>query len=816
MANRATLSINDVTMVEGDSGNTNFVFTIESDIVAQEDIAVTVNTSDLFDAVAGTDYSALTQTATIAKGTSSVNVTVIATTDTDVELDETFAVTLSNPLFNGSANASRVILGDETGIGTIVNDDDAVLSIDDVSVVEGDGGATNLVFTVTSTAEASRDVDFRINTATLADAVGGTDYVEIVAQTGVISAGALTTTVNVAVIGDTVVETDETVSVLLTSARFNGTADAGRVSLGKDSGVGTITDDDTTTISIDDVTMLEGDGGVTSFMFTLNSTAFTDQDIDVTVNTSDLVEAVAGTDYTGITNGVATIAGGTNTGILTVDVAADTTVELQETFSVKISDAKFDGALAPTKVTITDDTAIGTIVDDDIATISVADVSIAEGNTGTTTLQFVISSDADASRELAVSVNTADIGSAIAGTDYTAVSIQPATIAVGQQTATVDVTITGEQLVELDETFAINLSNVLFDGAANPAKAQLGDAQAIGTITNDDVAAISINDVSIVEGDTGTTDFVFTITSSLEASHDIDVTVDTSTVTEALAGVDFTGIAGQTATIAAGDQNVTLTVSALTDTRVELDEAFAVTLTDGKFAGTTDNARVTFADAVGIGTILNDDKTQISISDASVVEGDAGSTNLQFTISSSLETSKALEVTVNTADLLEAVAGNDYTAVSNQQVTIAADSQSTTLLVAVTPDALVEIDETIAVNLTDAKFDGGTDTNRVEIGTASGTGTIINDDVASLSIDDVTMTEVDTGGNTTYVFNVTSDAVASKNIVVAVNTADIAGGVGCTRQRGLHRYLYLWRNGDHRRGYELSHHLSHRRRRHRG
>ena len=73
-----------------------------------------------------------------------------------VEIDETFEVLLSDAQFDGVADATRVVIGDETGVGTIVNDDLATISIDDVTMDEGDSGLTNFVFTISSDLAASQ------------------------------------------------------------------------------------------------------------------------------------------------------------------------------------------------------------------------------------------------------------------------------------------------------------------------------------------------------------------------------------------------------------------------------------------------------------------------------------------------------------------------------------------------------------------------------------------------------------------------------------------------------------------------------------
>lgn len=116
-------------------------------------------------------------------------------------------------------------------------------------------------------------------------------------------------------------------------------------------------------------------------------------------------------------------------------------------------------------------------------TLSIADASIAEGNTGSSNLTFTVRlSKADRKKTISVDFSTSN-GTATAGSDYTAVSGK-ATIAAGRNSTTLSIPITGDTELEPDETFSVNLSN--------PVNAVLADGQAVGTITNDDSAPSSV------------------------------------------------------------------------------------------------------------------------------------------------------------------------------------------------------------------------------------------------------------------------------------------------------------------------------------
>lgn len=109
---------------------------------------------------------------------------------------------------------------------------------------------------------------------------------------------------------------------------------------------------------------------------------------------------------------------------------------------------------------------------------------------------------------------------------------------------------------------------------------------------------LSIGDVTVTEGNTGTTNAVFTV--SLSGSSDSNVTVNYATANgAATAGSDYVAGFG-TLTFPAGTTTQTLAVAVNGDTAVEPSETFFVNLT-GAF-------NATIADGQGQGTILNDDR----------------------------------------------------------------------------------------------------------------------------------------------------------------------------------------------------------------
>ena len=111
--------------------------------------------------------------------------------------------------------------------------------------------------------------------------------------------------------------------------------------------------------------------------------------------------------------------------------------------------------------------------------LSINDVSVTEGNAGTTTANFTVTLTPTSSQTVTVQYATAD-GSATAGSDYVATS-GTLTFPPGTATQPIAVTVNGDTQFEANENFFVNLSA--------PTNATIADAQGIGTIVNDDGGA---------------------------------------------------------------------------------------------------------------------------------------------------------------------------------------------------------------------------------------------------------------------------------------------------------------------------------------
>lgn len=194
-------------------------------------------------------------------------------------------------------------------------------------------------------------------------------------------------------------------------------------------------------------------------------------------------------------------------------------------------------------------------------------------------------------------------GTATAGTDFNATG-GTVNFIDSQATATLSVPVVNDNIVELDETFTVTLSD--------PSVGTITTATATATIQNDDAAAITLTAADVTEGDSGTVPMVFTV--HLSKPVDVAVTFDRATLTTgtATAGTDFTALAAAPLTVPAGDTTATFNVTILGDDEVEPNESVNAALTNLAASG----RNVAFDPGTGGASILDDDPLLVAGSGA--------------------------------------------------------------------------------------------------------------------------------------------------------------------------------------------------------
>jgi uncharacterized protein YhjY with autotransporter beta-barrel domain len=445
-------------------------------------------------------------------------------------------------------------------------------------------GATNLTYTVTRSLNLSSPTV--VNITTSGTATSGVDYTGGVATVS-IPAGATTATITINPTVDGTVEADET--VILTVAAGTGYTVGAPASA-----TGTILNDDvpTATISVSPAAVAEDGAPNLVYTITLNQA---NPSAATSVNYTIGGTAINGTDYATIASPLVIPAGNT-TGTITVNPTADATIEADETVTLTLNAGAGYTVGVPNSAT-------GTILNDDLPNLTINDVTASEGNAGITNFTFTVSLSAPAGPGgVTFDIATAN-GTATAGVDYVANSLTGQTIPAGSSTYIFTVQVNGDALNEPSETFFVNVTNVV--------NAVVVDGQGVGTIVNDDpLPSLSINDVTVVEGNAGTVNAVFTVTLSAASGQTVQVNYATADGT-ATQPADYTNTSG-TLTFTPGTTTQTITVPVNGETVPEANETFFVNLSGATNATISDNQ--------GVGTITNDD-VPVTVSPATLPNG---------------------------------------------------------------------------------------------------------------------------------------------------------------------------------------------------
>lgn len=358
------------------------------------------------------------------------------------------------------------------------------------------------------------------------------------------------------------------------------------------------------TLSVNTVTVQEGNAGTTNAVFTVSLSPAADETVTVRYQTADGT-AIAGQDYTA-TGNTLTFAPGEISKTVTVPIIGDLTDEPDEYFTLQL--------INPTGAQTVFPRGRANITDDDIVpSISVTDATVTEGNSGTVNANFAVSLSGISGNTVTVNYATAN-GTATAPGDYTA-RTDTLTFAPGETSKLVTIAVVGDTLVEANETFNLNLS-----GAVN---ATIADATGLGTITNDDVGGSIQFSASAVSVNEGAGTVILTVNRTDGAASGVTVNYATQNGT-ATAGQDYTTTNG-VLSFGAGEASKPITVPITNDTSVEGNETFSVNLSSPAGGATLGSpASVTV-------TIVDNDTCTYSISPGAqsfAVGGGTGSINV--------------------------------------------------------------------------------------------------------------------------------------------------------------------------------------------
>ncbi|MEM9000242.1 MAG: Calx-beta domain-containing protein, partial [Bacteroidota bacterium] len=421
----------------------------------------------------------------ISSGDTTATVDVTTTGDTVVETDEAVSVTL-DATDNGSISATEGV-----GTSSFTDDDNFEASITTNDPTATEAGLTTGEFMVsldqTNNSGGTITVNYELNISS-STAISGVDFTALSGNVEIMN-GSSTATILLSPINDLVVEPNETVVVNL----IGGTG----YTIGTDISASiTIIDDDTAEISINNTTVNEDDG---TAMFTVTLMGEVQNGFSVNYATSN-GSALSGSDYTAETGAITFDGNDSESENIAITITDDDLTEIAENFLVNLSSP------TETDVIITDGEGSAVINDNDTATLAIGDV-VADESDGTALLTVTLSGSVE--NNFTVNYTTAD-GTAIAGSDYQAISGPLTFDGDNNESDAIVVNLIDDNLIESTETFGIQLTSitnslVTFSG---------GDDTAIVTVTDDDVCATGTN--APVLDATEPTDFCDTLNKDLD------------------------------------------------------------------------------------------------------------------------------------------------------------------------------------------------------------------------------------------------------------------------------------------------------------
>ncbi|MXW44885.1 MAG: hypothetical protein F4Z63_02635, partial [Gammaproteobacteria bacterium] len=622
--------------------------------------------------------------------------TVDTTQDTLAEADETFLVELSNP-----SEGAEISDGEATGT---IEDDEATPTVTlklAPATIDESGAANASTVTAELSGESSAAVTVAVSLADDAPAALS-DNAELT-----IAAGSTDSTGTV-----TVTATDNTVDAPNASVAVEGAASGGHGVAAPDDATLTINDDDDTpSFSVADASATEG--GDISFTVSRAGAAGNVVSVDWATALATGDTAAAANDFAHSTTAqTLAFAAGDTAKTVTVATTADSRDEPDETFELKLSNAakaEGDPGGAPT---ITDDTAIGTITDDDAAptalTLTVdADTSAAnaqdsvteDGGAKNARVTATLDGSTTFDKPTVVTVTVGKDGDAASSDDYTAVAPLTITIPAGESSATGDFTLT-----PTDDSLDEDAETLSLTGTAGTLTVT---DTTIKITDDDDPPVLSIAAASAAEG----SGVAFTV--SLAPVSGRDVTVqwvtadDGDAANAATADEDYTAVAATTATIAAGATSATVTVATINDDRAEPSETFLVELsspTNATLSPTAAQATGTITDSDAPPTSLtltvDADTSAANVQDSVAEDGGAKTARVTATLDGSTTFDKATVVTVTVGKSTDvAIEDTDYTAVAPVTITIPAGESSAYADFALTPtdDDLDENEEALSL-----------------------------------------------------------------------------------------------------------------------
>jgi len=519
-------------------------------------------------AMAGSDYTATTQTLSFAAGEDSKTILVAVANDAVAESNETVIAAISN--------ASSGVIASAAVTSTILENDQSLWSVVVGSSV--DEGAGGVGFQVSRTGATSSAATIVFSTAG-GTAMGGSDYTAT-AQTLSFAAGQTTKWVNVALTDDAVAEAGESLVGVISNAS------SGNIVTASDSC--TILDNDESrvvfSIAAATSTLFES-GPKALYTITRSGDLSGSQTIEYFVSGGT---ATAGSDYTAIGIKTVTFAAGEINKVVSVGLLGDAVAESSETLILGLRNASA-GSISTTSAT-------ATLLDDDSLsslsyTVAATSGSVYESE-GVAAFTITRSGDIGLLQFGDTTYFRINGGTATAGSDYTTLPTQTLSWGGGETIKTVFVSLINDASAESTETMIGE--SAIDSGFTNTTTATIN-------ILDNDTAASGTNSYAIASTGSsyesgGITDFTITRSGDLTIASTSYFRTNGGTAT---AGTDYTAVAGQTLSWGVGETVKVVSVALSNDSTAEDYETV--------IGQSATNSGFTTGTATATATVLDDD-----------------------------------------------------------------------------------------------------------------------------------------------------------------------------------------------------------------
>jgi hypothetical protein len=582
-------------------GSTSFTYTISDGNGGSDTATVSVTVTAVNDAP-----DAVNDTATVAEDSGANAISVLANDSIAPDAGETLSVTAVTQPAHGSATFTA------TGVtytpAANYNGPDSFT----YTISDGNGGSDTATVSITVT--AVNDDPTAVNDSTEVMQNSSATTIDVLANDSSAPDGPETLTISAVTQppnGTVAITSGATGVTYAPAAGFNGTNTftytIGDGNGGSATATVTVTVRPTPSLRIENLNVVEGNSGFTTAAFPVNLSG--PSLLTVTVNYQTFNgSARDGRDYVS-TNGTITFQPGETSKTANVQIIGETSKEKDETYAVRLS--------SPVNATIARVEAIGIILDDDSTpTAQVTSSKQSEGNGEFTgdggalnELSFKVTLSNLSEIPVSVSYDTLGLGAARAGVDFDALS---GVLTFGEDDLVkyITIPIVGDRQHEALEKVRLKLHS--------PIEMILNVTEVDGEIEDDDPApTVTVSDVTLIEGESGTTNAVFKITLS-EASGIAETLSYTTANGTATAGSDYTAVSG-TVTFDEGVTEMTVTVTINGDGVIEPGETFTLTVANAN------GSDLILGKRTGTATIVNDDSmTWTNGSFADLTAGTAG------------------------------------------------------------------------------------------------------------------------------------------------------------------------------------------------